>query len=244
MTDFLHTPNLPERPVRQVLIGDLPRIFVDLLKNHGIRTIHLKRNPGIDPAIAAHADAQVFHLGQGRIFADVLQCEVLSSMFPDATVTPCNVAGAYPADCALNVLHTGGICFANQKCVDRTLLQALKQRGVQQIHVNQGYTKCSAVLIAPQAILTDDPSIADAAQRTGFEVCLIQKGDVVLPGHPYGLIGGACAMIAPNKLLFFGDVRLHRDSEKIVRFLSSHGCEYTSLPSVSLTDVGGIVPVC
>ncbi|MBR3552253.1 MAG: hypothetical protein IKN72_02565 [Clostridia bacterium] len=244
MSGYLKTPDLPEKPVRIAVIGGVPDVFEFFLRRHAVTPIVLEPNPAIDSAISDHADAQVFHAGQGKLFADARQLDRLADAFHNASITPCRVSGAYPGDCALNVLRAGNVAFANTKAIAPSLSTELKQQGVRIVHVNQGYANCAAVVIAERAIMTDDLSVAAAAAAEGFDVLSIGKGDVRLPGHDCGFIGGAAAMIAPRRLLFFGDVTRHRDFDQIQAFLAKYGCAYDCLPGVPLTDVGGIVPVC
>ena len=79
-------------------------------------------------------------------------------------------------------------------------------------------------------------------KENGFDCLLIAKGDVSLPGHEYGFIGGASAKISESEVLFFGDITKHRDYKKIADFIKKYGYEIISL-DFPLTDFGGIIPI-
>ncbi len=243
MTPFLRYPQTPERPIKVALIGDVDMRFVDHLSSFNIETIVLLPNRTIDPSIAAHADTQVFHAENGVLFADTAQCKLLQSTLPHADITPVTVAGAYPGDCKLNILQVGQTWFANTNTIAPALTAFAATHNIKLVHTKQGYTNCSAVAINDHAVLTDDASVAAAVKAEGFDVLQIQKGDIRLPGHAYGFIGGACAMIAPGHLLFFGSLCRHRDATAIETFLQNHGCTYHNLPDIPLTDIGSIVAI-
>ena len=90
--------------------------------------------------------------------------------------------------------------------------------------------------------ITDDKSIFDALSVYSLECLMISKGDVNLPGHDYGFIGGASGKISETEVLFFGDVTKHRDYKKMADFIEKHGCKIVSL-DFPLTDFGGIIPL-
>ena len=75
------------------------------------------------------------------------------------------------------------------------------------------------------AIITDDVSIASAAEKNGLAVLLVSKGDVALPGREYGFIGGCCGLIAPDTMLFNGSLASHKAGD------------------FQLTDIGSILPL-
>lgn len=109
--------------------------------------------------------------------------------------------------------------------------------------MRQGYAKCSAVPVTENAIITDDVAIASAAEKNGLEVLLVSKGDVLLPGREYGFIGGCCGLIAPDIMLFNGDLSSHGDADRIRAFLSSFGVSAEETGHFPLTDIGGILPL-
>ena len=120
--------------------------------------------------------------------------------------------------------------------------ELLQKRADNIIDVAQGYVSCSLCRAGENAVITDDPSIADALERDGkIQVLKIEKGDILLPGYGYGFIGGASGWIG-DTLYFFGDIQTHRDGEKIREFLERRGIHYECLlPSRKLIDIGSII---
>ena len=129
----------------------------------------------------------------------------------------------------------GNFAFADDKLL--TLTESLSK-----LDIKQGYCKCSCLVINENALITDDKSIYNIALKNGVDCLLVSKGDVTLPGHNYGFIGGASGKISKTEVLFFGDVTKHRDYKKIADFIEKHGCKIISL-DFPLTDFGGIIPI-
>ena len=155
----------------------------------------------------------------------------------DVQVLDTPLGDKYPADVPLNAALFGNYAILNPK----TVCKNIDFSGRSLIPVRQGYTKCSVVPVTESAIITDDVSIASAAQKSGLAVLLVSKGDVALPGREYGFIGGCCGLIAPDTMLFNGSLSFHRDGEKIRAFLSSFGVRAEETGDFQLTDIGSIL---
>ena len=239
---YIKTPNLPTSKVKTVIVSDTDRKIVDFIKSFGIETLFTKANPSIDVSISKHADINAFYSDNRKIILDKSQ-EELSEILENRGVTVKNpkeaVCGLYPKDCLLNCAVVGNRIITRVVSTDKTIIDDYKPNQI--IDVKQGYTRCSICIVNENAIITDDPSIYKACQKQSIEALLIDKGDIVLPGHDYGFIGGASSLIDKDKMLFFGDIRKHRDFEKIDVFLKKHGCKYDYLSGHALTDIGGMV---
>ena len=240
--DFLRSPHLPERAISLALIGDAPDAVPDCLSSRGIELLQLPHNEKLSGAVSTHADVNVFHAGNGVLFCDNLMQDTLQALQPKKLIS-CDISGGYPTDCALNAAWVGGHVFAHPTATDERLRAFLTRNGVTFHGVKQGYANCSVCAVNDHALMTDDSGIYLAAKDCGIDALLLQKGDILLPGHDYGFIGGASALIAPNELVFFGDLRTHRDCAAIQTFLQQHGVNYTDIPSIPLTDIGGIVAI-
>jgi hypothetical protein len=62
----------------------------------------------------------------------------------------------YPEDIAYNVARIGRYAVHNTKHTDQVLKYYLEEAGIEFIHVNQGYTKCSIAPLSENKALTSD----------------------------------------------------------------------------------------
>ncbi len=58
-----------------------------------------------------------------------------------------------------------------------------------------------------------------------------------------GFIGGATGLIAKDKLLFTGDITLHKNYKEINDFLSLKAVDMVIIKDEHLIDLGTIIPV-
>ena len=242
MTAFLKTPQTPERPVKIALIGDAPEAVWQLLSSHGMELLRLPVNEKLPGVVRAHADANVFHAGDGIFFCDKAMAPVIEPLRP-RELHLCSIAGDYPSDCALNAAWLGSVVFAHKTTLHEELQRFFISHEITLQPVKQGYAHCSMCPVGEHAMLTDDSGFYHAAKCCGFDALELEKGDIRLSGHPYGFIGGASAMISPDTIAFFGDLSAHRNCAEIKAFLNKHNKKYVDIPGFPLTDIGGIVAV-
>ncbi len=243
MSSFVVNPNLPKGKVACIVCGELCAELNAYLDSKGIERLLIEPNKLIDPAVRFHADMAVLHLGANRIIADKNQTSLINSLKAklfSVTEARNEISGEYPHDVALNFTVVDDKIIGNFKYADEALLDSID--GYCQINVNQGYCKCSCLVVDGNAIITDDKSIYNKATENGIDCLLISKGDIILGGHEYGFIGGASAKISKDEILFFGDITKHRDYKIIADFIENHGCKIEYL-NFSLTDFGGIIPI-
>ena len=71
-------------------------------------------------------------------------------------------------------------------------------------------------------------------------VWLPDSGDILLPPHEYGFIGGAAGVFRDN-VYFIGSIERHRDFHKIDAAIRAEGYTPVSLSDGPLTDLGRII---
>lgn len=244
MIDFIESPNLPKGKVRTVICGTDDRDILDFFKKMKIKVLKTAPNNGIDIAVTNHADMAVLHLKRNKIILDKSQTElnnVLENIGMEVFETKKEIIGAYPNDVKLNFTVIGEKVFGNFRYADEELLRLISDKS--KIIVRQGYCKCSMLIINQNAVITDDESIHRQMLANGTESLLISKGDISLPGHEYGFIGGASGKISKNMVVFFGNIEKHRDFYEIRKFLCEHHCQYVCTDKNILRDIGGIIPI-
>ena len=150
------------------------------------------------------------------------------------------ISEKYPHDAIFNACQVGKFLFCNEKNISRHILDTASKNGAEIIHVNQGYTKCSMLIVGDNDIITSDRGIHTAAQKLEINSLLIGAGSVSLEPYEYGFIGGATGKLG-NKIFFCGELEEHPDRVKIQEFISSCDKECIFLPFDKLTDMGSIL---
>ncbi len=205
--------------------------LIEYFENNGYNVIFVDSKANVDPYISCHPDIYMCDLGYGNIYHG----------------KPEKLTHDYPGHAIYNACSTGKYFIHNLKITDPELLETAKSHNLIPVHVPQGYAKCSIVVVDEDSIITADQGIFKACTKAGLKVLLIEKGQVILEGYPYGFIGGASGMIRKhdeqqrNVLLFNGDVRRHSDFKEIKEFVEGRGLELKYFEGHPLADIGSIV---
>lgn len=176
----------------------------------------------VDPAIACHPD--------------IYMCSLRDSVYKG---DPALLGADYPAHAIFNGCSTGKYFLHNLKITDPGLLEAVRIEGQTEIHVAQGYAKCSCVVVDENSIITADKGIEKVAAAAGLSVLLVKSGQVVLEGYDYGFLGGASGRVG-RSIVFNGDITRHSDWPKIRKFIHDRGLETVYFSQYPLTDIGTI----
>ena len=216
----------------------------------GYRVLTLPPFSRLSPAVASHADMLIARIGDEYVsYADY--CEEASYVFSDLSLlmrgtgarlhfTADEVNAEYPHDVGLNALRMGGKLFCRVSSASPFLLDMAKKSGIEIVDVKQGYPACTVLKLSETAAITSDRGMAAVLTKHGIRVQLISEGDVSLPPHEYGFIGGAAERYG-DKLYFFGDPMTHRDGESIISFAKAEGLTVIPLSKGCLRDLGGIL---
>ncbi|MED9968661.1 MAG: hypothetical protein UFA98_01425 [Ruminococcus sp.] len=212
--------------MKNLVISDLYPCFCDELRKLDYNIIPTKKINEFYLPEQKHADMQLLKI-KDRIF----------------TLENCvgKPERKYPYNVLLNCLYFNDKLYGKLTAVDDSVIAYCKQNGIETVIVNQGYTRCSTLVIAEKAAITADKSIEKALKNDGAEVLLISPGNIVLEGFDYGFIGGAG--FADNRTVyFFGDITKHPDFVKISAFTEKYNSKIEILcKKQPLTDIGGAV---
>ncbi|MCH5296479.1 MAG: hypothetical protein J1E85_02295 [Ruminococcus sp.] len=188
-----------------------------------------------------HADMQCLKIDDKYFILN--ECDRLKhSLNPLNPIVISHKAGKkYPENVLLNCLYLDNILYGKSSAISSEVKEYCNENNIKIVNVNQGYTRCSTLIVNEKAAITADISIAKALKNNGVEVMKISEGHIILEGFNYGFIGGASGKI-DNRIVFFGNVKNHPDFNKIETFIKNHGKDIQILcPQMPLTDIGGIV---
>ncbi|MBR3596764.1 MAG: hypothetical protein IKL47_07300 [Clostridia bacterium] len=239
--NFVLHPNLPDGKVTLAAVGDYPDI-VRALHEENIRTFSF-RNPLLPKEVSSHQDMLLCHVGDSHIFCDPSQDKSILRKEGFSVYTGENIGSTYPHDVKLNAAVGNRIYIYNPATIDGYLNDELLLSGYLGFQTKQGYTKCSVCFVTETAVITEDASIAAALKNTDFDVLMISKGDIYLSEKHYGFFGGSTGKINKDILAVTGELKYHRDGEKIRDFCEKHGVTIKELQKGRITDIGSILPL-
>lgn len=246
---FIANPNLPDQPTSLAIVDSrISDASLRSLERLGVKLLRIPAHRALYSAVCSHPDMLLHHIGGNLIvhapgtdaglLAALRYCG-FSLLQGEKALT-----GTYPGDIAYNVARVGKYYFHNLKYTDPVIVNHLDRLGVEPIHTEQGYAKCSILPVDENSIVTIDAGIAKAAEKKGLDVLMLECGSSIrLDGLNYGFIGGACAMISDTDCAVNGSLKKLDDSESFISFLSKKQINIKELSNYDVTDIGSIIPL-
>ena len=216
--------------------------IIGALGGYADKIIKLPPCPLLAPPVASHPDMLLWCVGRRIVtyaeYSKIAKNELseLLALGLELVTENATPSASYPDDVRLNCAVVGKHAIANLKYTS----DHVKESGLALLHANQGYTKCSTVVVSDNAIITSDPSVFSAAHKAGINALKISEGHVRLDGYGTGFIGGASG-VTDEAVLFTGDLSSHPDAEKIEAFCTRHGKHAVSLSDAPLYDYGTVL---
>lgn len=215
---------------------------------HGFSVIKTAPSKRLGEAVCAHPDMLML-VYKNRIITSAAYCDEAPYVFTDIREACPSIEiefvdeeqrPDYPHDAIFNAL----ICKKRMFCRAQTVAMALKslavREGLKLIPVKQGYPACTVLMLNEESAITADRGMSRALRSEGIEVTEISDGDILLPPHKYGFIGGAAGVYG-NKVFFLGSLDTHRDCEIIKDACKRAGLMPVSLSGEPLADLGRIL---
>ncbi|WP_252891298.1 DUF6873 family GME fold protein [Thermoclostridium stercorarium] len=246
---FLKQTLLPKNNVSLMAVdARMETRMKNTLKDYGIELIEIPPCSGLAEPVAGHVDMQLIHVGDNVLVCQPgLPSDILKKLKEygfDVYTGNTLLQKDYPLDVAYNVAIVGQVAFHNTKCTDKVVAEFLSRFNIRLVHVNQGYAKCSVLPVSTESIITDDPSIAKAARKEGFNVLQIPpQKNILLPGYSYGFIGGVAGFIDKDLIAFAGNIDMLDSSDEIKDFLKEYGVKWVNLDSNGIHDYGSLIPL-
>lgn len=116
----------------------------------------------------------------------------------------------------------------------------MKEKKIKTIHINQGYSKCTLLLLKGKKGITSDKGIYQTLSQIGYDILLISEGYIHLLDKPYGFIGGCCGVFM-NQVFVNGDFDFHPDGQAIREFIIKSGYSLIEVKGLQLEDIGSMV---
>lgn len=209
----------------------------------GFKVIKCPPSEKLYDAVCGHPDMSIHILDNNKIIVhkdmphDFIK--QISSIGFEVIYSMNSLQNSYPEDIILNAVETDSYFMHKLKCTDYNLLKHIKNKKL--INVNQGYTKCSTLVVSPNAFITSDKGIYSALTKIGCDVLLLPPGDILLPGLNYGFIGGCCGLLDSSTLAFYGSLEKYIYGKEVLNFLNKHKVNPIYLGNGKLIDRGSIL---
>jgi hypothetical protein len=240
---------LPEKKVNLVLVdGRIEHDIEEKLMSLKINYIKTKSLNSLYPAISYHPDIFFHHLENNIIvYAPGVCKDILKKIHNfgfELLKGNSQLSSKYPKNICYNGARVGKYFFHNTKYTDDVILNYLKKREIEIIHVNQGYAKCSISVVDENSLITMDRGIAKIAEKKGLDVLLIEEEDgIILEGLDKGFIGGSTFLIDKCRWAICGNIEKLKSEKKIRDFLHKKGMEIVSLGNKNPVDIGSVIPL-
>lgn len=225
-----------------IFISELAdKAFINYMKNQGT-VILVPADARFDPRISSHPDLVISILDGTLVLDKLIHSSILQKL--DAMEIPyvlgsSKLGDEYPADIAYNAVITGKHLIHKLNYTEPLILQHCRNTNKTLLHVNQGYTKCSTVVVDDNHLITGDRGIYEAT-RDYLEVLLVKPGNVTLEGYDYGFLGG-CSGVINDTVVFHGDLSTHPDFLQIKEFLEGASKKLVYFRDFPLRDIGSIL---
>ncbi len=224
-----------------LIMSDKYRCFINELKNRGYTIIPTDDIKVFLQPEQKHADMQILKLN--KYFFLLNECSNLNKLLKIYNPVICSKKAGkiYPDNILLNFLYLNGRLYGKLSAIAPEINKYCVEHNIEMENVNQGYCRCSTLVVSENAVITSDSSIEKVLKKNGVEVLKISPGNIALDGFDYGFIGGAGARI-DNKIIFLGNIKKHPDYDIISDYIKKNNLEIEIIcEDMQLTDIGGII---
>ncbi|MBQ4105539.1 MAG: hypothetical protein IJC86_04030 [Clostridia bacterium] len=220
-------------PADSKLISDLNKLGIGIIESECQQK--LRKNEQL------HADMQLLAINDTAFIPR--NCISLHNKIRGfyKNVILCNeIKDPYPDNVGLNAALVGNKLLCKIESLEKKVYDYCKLNNIELINVNQGYAKCSTLVVNESSIITADSTIYKAAIHNGIRALRIRPGYIHLEDADYGFIGGCSGKIG-DRIIFFGDIKKHPDYMAISGFIHDEGISYICTSKDMLNDIGGLV---
>ncbi len=216
-------------------------VTLQIFRSYGITPIEIPPCTRLEIPVCTHPDMLFFKLSDGTLLTEKQYFDENPDFFNTLPKelkikkSEIKLAPKYPNDIAFDALKIKNTLF----CLKKHTAPEILSDAENVININQGYAKCSSLVIG-DAVITADKSIHKAVTENGFDCLLISPDGIELDGYDCGFIGGASVVIEEEKtVIFFGNLSLHPSCKELSAFCNEKGYKLHTNANSRLKDLGG-----
>ncbi len=231
-----------------LLGADSPAAISKHLSSLEFEVVLLPADNRLQTPVSSHADMLISVI-DNNIFCSKEYYEKNKEIFAtvesygyNVIASKAEISKKYPYDIAFNAIFLKNSVISKTDHTAEEIKEFAQKNKISLIKVNQGYAKCSTLILSDNALICADDGILNMAHRMNIEALKIEnsEGAIELPGYGYGFIGGASGVFE-KKVYFCGDIKYHPQGKEIAEFVTKFGYEIISLFDGKLCDIGGII---
>lgn len=218
-----------------------PELFSILSADH--RVITIPQTTSLYTGIQDHSDLHIHSL-KHHLFISMEIAPLIATQLDDLhipyTVITESLGTKYPETVLLNAITTDNYLI-HSKASSLDLLNAAKMLGLTVLNLAQGYTRCSALPLKEDLLVTSDNGIYKSLSPIAdLEILLIANGPVELEGQANGFFAGTAGVV-DHCLYINGDISTHPDQALIQDLCLKHSLKLFDVPGKALRDIGSIL---
>lgn len=208
----------------------------------GFKIIPIPPTDLVAEPIRSHPDIQIFIHNNSAFMHPAISRDVIKSIEKYCNVNICSTElnSKYPLDIAYNIVCIGNRAIHKTECTPTEIKKYFTDNNINLISTNQGYSKCSTLVVNEKSIITSDKSIHKIAVANEIDSLLITPGFINLPGYKHGFIGGASGLFKKT-ILLTGKIDHHPDYELIIDFINKKEINICYLSQNPIIDIGSIL---
>lgn len=241
-------PFIPKSKPRYVIIDyRASHEIIGYFKKNSIKVIKTVKCDDLQDAVNGHPDMVIHPVDEKTFIAAPNVFDYYYGVLKDKGIKVIKgektLGRNYPEDIAYNVARIGRYAVHNTYHTDKILKYYLEEAGLEFIHVNQGYTKCSVSALGVNKAVTSDLSIHGKLKEHNIDCMHIEPEIMYLKGYNYGFMGGSVGLIDDKVFLSTGKIYNENILNKLKKFVQNSGYIYEEASERRIIDLGSVVPI-
>ncbi len=241
-------PYILSKPPRYVIIDyRASEEILNYLKNLNIQTIKTIKCGELQEPVNGHPDMVIHPVSYDTFVVAPNVYDYYRNILKDKSIKVIKggktLSRNYPEDIAYNVARIGRYAVHNLQHTDQVLKYYLEEAGIEFIHVNQGYTKCSTSAVNDTKALTSDLLIHEKLKSYNIDCMYINPKVVNLKGYNHGFIGGCAGLINDKIFLSTGKILDENILYTLKEFIQTAGYVYEEASNEQIIDLGSLIPI-